>query len=336
MTVEGQTHRLPSPFHVLATANPVEYEGTYPLPEAQLDRFLLRVAFGYPTAAEEVRRAAPAPGPPARGGRHRAGQRRRRARRHAGGRGAGRRRRVRRALLRRPRGRHPSPRRRAHRCLAPRQPRPGADRARLGGDPGPRLRGARGRQGGGARRAGPPDHGEARPLDDPGLGCPRRRVRAGQRRDTAHPGVAPPGGAPRSLGGEHLAADTVARPRLPARARRPRRRRGGRAGRAGGAGRPLRGPGRDGAGGPPAAPPDGLDAHRPPPAARGSGHDVAARGRRPCRGRARRPGSPVPRRTSPRVRRTAPRGRSSTPACPSSSSARAAGAAARSAPSGSA
>ena len=53
VTVEGQTHRLSSPFHVLATANPVEYEGTYPLPEAQLDRFLLRVAFGYPSAAEE-------------------------------------------------------------------------------------------------------------------------------------------------------------------------------------------------------------------------------------------------------------------------------------------
>jgi MoxR-like ATPase len=53
VTVEGETHRLPAPFHVLATANPVEYEGTYPLPEAQLDRFLLRVAFGYPTAVEE-------------------------------------------------------------------------------------------------------------------------------------------------------------------------------------------------------------------------------------------------------------------------------------------
>ena len=52
-TVEGQTHPLPHPFHVLATANPVEYEGTYPLPEAQLDRFLLRVGFGYPTAGEE-------------------------------------------------------------------------------------------------------------------------------------------------------------------------------------------------------------------------------------------------------------------------------------------
>ncbi len=54
VTVEGQTHLLPRPFHVLATANPVEYEGTYPLPEAQLDRFLLRVAFGYPSAGEEL------------------------------------------------------------------------------------------------------------------------------------------------------------------------------------------------------------------------------------------------------------------------------------------
>ena len=53
VTVEGHTHRLDAPFHVLATANPVEYEGTYPLPEAQLDRFLLRVGFGYPSADEE-------------------------------------------------------------------------------------------------------------------------------------------------------------------------------------------------------------------------------------------------------------------------------------------
>jgi MoxR-like ATPase len=53
VTVEGQTFPLEAPFHVLATANPVEYEGTYPLPEAQLDRFLLRIGFGYPTADEE-------------------------------------------------------------------------------------------------------------------------------------------------------------------------------------------------------------------------------------------------------------------------------------------
>jgi len=53
ITVEGETFVLDEPFHVLATANPVEYEGTYPLPEAQLDRFLLRVSFGYPTSTEE-------------------------------------------------------------------------------------------------------------------------------------------------------------------------------------------------------------------------------------------------------------------------------------------
>lgn len=53
VTVEGRTFPLPRPFHVLATANPVEYEGTYPLPEAQLDRFLMRVSFGYPSVDEE-------------------------------------------------------------------------------------------------------------------------------------------------------------------------------------------------------------------------------------------------------------------------------------------
>ena len=53
VTVEGRTFPLEAPFHVLATANPVEYEGTFTLPEAQLDRFLLRVSFGYPTPAEE-------------------------------------------------------------------------------------------------------------------------------------------------------------------------------------------------------------------------------------------------------------------------------------------
>ena len=53
ITVEGETFVLEKPFHVIATANPVEYEGTYPLPEAQLDRFMLRTSFGYPTDDEE-------------------------------------------------------------------------------------------------------------------------------------------------------------------------------------------------------------------------------------------------------------------------------------------
>jgi MoxR-like ATPase len=54
VTVEGRTFPLPQPFHVLATANPIEYEGTYPLPEAQLDRFLLRLDVGYPPVEEEI------------------------------------------------------------------------------------------------------------------------------------------------------------------------------------------------------------------------------------------------------------------------------------------
>jgi MoxR-like ATPase len=53
VTLDGVTRRLDRPFIVLATQNPVEYEGTYPLPEAQLDRFLLRVAMGYPSPADE-------------------------------------------------------------------------------------------------------------------------------------------------------------------------------------------------------------------------------------------------------------------------------------------
>ena len=53
-TIEGVTHRLEPPFLVVATQNPIEYEGTYPLPEAQLDRFLLRTAFGYPSRDDEV------------------------------------------------------------------------------------------------------------------------------------------------------------------------------------------------------------------------------------------------------------------------------------------
>jgi MoxR-like ATPase len=55
VTVDGITHPLPRPFMVLATQNPIEYEGTFPLPEAQLDRFLLRVRLGYPSAMEEMR-----------------------------------------------------------------------------------------------------------------------------------------------------------------------------------------------------------------------------------------------------------------------------------------
>ena len=105
VTVDGVSHPLPDPFLVLATQNPVEYEGTYPLPEAQRDRFLVHVAIGYPEAEEEramlrLRRRGLAPaalddvaaggerGGPARGARrgrrdrgHRRGRRLRRRRR---------------------------------------------------------------------------------------------------------------------------------------------------------------------------------------------------------------------------------------------------------------
>lgn len=53
VTVDNDTHRLPSPFLVIATQNPAEHHGTYPLPESQLDRFLLRIRMGYPDAADE-------------------------------------------------------------------------------------------------------------------------------------------------------------------------------------------------------------------------------------------------------------------------------------------
>ncbi len=55
VTVDGVTHILPRPFMVLATQNPIEYEGTFPLPEAQLDRFLLRVRLGYPDLSDEIK-----------------------------------------------------------------------------------------------------------------------------------------------------------------------------------------------------------------------------------------------------------------------------------------
>ena len=54
VSVDGVSHPLPVPFLVVATQNPIEYEGTYPLPEAQLDRFLLKVDIGYPTQADEL------------------------------------------------------------------------------------------------------------------------------------------------------------------------------------------------------------------------------------------------------------------------------------------
>ena len=55
VTVDGVTHRMPKPFMVMATQNPIEYEGTYPLPEAQLDRFMLRISLGHPSPEDEIK-----------------------------------------------------------------------------------------------------------------------------------------------------------------------------------------------------------------------------------------------------------------------------------------
>ena len=54
VTVDGVTYRLPAPFLVMATQNPIEYEGTFPLPEAQLDRFMMRISLGYPARGDEI------------------------------------------------------------------------------------------------------------------------------------------------------------------------------------------------------------------------------------------------------------------------------------------
>src|SRR5687767_15298857 len=62
VTAAGQTHKLTEPFSVLATQNPIEHEGTYPRPDAQLDRFMLMLKISYPSRAEEERLVVPTPG----------------------------------------------------------------------------------------------------------------------------------------------------------------------------------------------------------------------------------------------------------------------------------
>ena len=87
VTIEGTTHPLPPPFIVMATQNPIEFEGTYPLPEAQLDRFLVRTGVGYPSREEEWQVLSHRP--PGRRGRARSSRRRRDVDRDAAGDGVG-------------------------------------------------------------------------------------------------------------------------------------------------------------------------------------------------------------------------------------------------------
>ena len=179
------------PFHVLATANPIEYEGTYPLPEAQLDRFLLRVSFGYPTADEEWEVL-----------RRRMARRQEEARARAGG---GRRRPCWRC---RPRWRTWRSRTRSAGTSSRWPRRPGSTRRcwsarrraarwRCCCWPGPgragrpRLRGARGRQGGRGARAGAPDHAAAGDVAAPGRPGVRGRRGARRRRPAPASGALP-------------------------------------------------------------------------------------------------------------------------------------------------
>ena len=76
VTIAGETYPLPKPFLVLATQNPIESEGTYPLPEAQVDRFLFKLIVDYPTVGEEAAVVGRAIGQPGRGARARADRRR--------------------------------------------------------------------------------------------------------------------------------------------------------------------------------------------------------------------------------------------------------------------
>ena len=162
VSIGGQTFPVPEPFLVLATQNPIESEGVYPLPEAQRDRFLMKVVVGYPTAAEEieiVHRMGVAPPSAAQVLSPRAGAR------PPGRRRPGVRRPRRRRLRRQPRARHPGARRprpaRADRAdrlrrQPPGQPRPRRRRPGPGPAAGPRLRAPPGRLRRRPRRAPPP------------------------------------------------------------------------------------------------------------------------------------------------------------------------------------
>ena len=155
VTIEGVTHQLARPFLVLATQNPIEYEGTYPLPEAQLDRFLLRVVVRLPEPERRVGGAVAAAGAARGRGRAEPGRRRADAAR-APGRDRGRPRgRCRRHLHRRPRHGDAHEHLDHRRRQPARQPRRPQARTLQGRARRPRLRHARGREGGRRPRASP-------------------------------------------------------------------------------------------------------------------------------------------------------------------------------------
>ena len=161
-TIDGITYPMPDPFLVIATQNPIEYEGTFALPEAQLDRFMIRLRLGYPQPIEEIvildeqKRTHPAR-------RARGGLLQRRAARDAGRGPRGLRRQLGQRVHRPARQRHPQPRRRLPRRVAARLDRPVPGEPGLRRPDGPRLRHPRRRQGAGRAGPGPPpDHQDER------------------------------------------------------------------------------------------------------------------------------------------------------------------------------
>ena len=163
-TIDGTTYQMPEPFLVMATQNPIEYEGTFALPEAQLDRFMMRIRLGYPSRADEqtildqqkIAHPLDRPGGSAVRGRA-AGDA------EAGAGGLRRSRRCR--LHRSPRQRHAYSSRRLPRGLAPRLAGAVSDRSGAGGADGPRLRHPRRHQGSGGALPGPPPHHQDQLVD---------------------------------------------------------------------------------------------------------------------------------------------------------------------------
>ncbi len=185
VTESGVTHRLEQPFFVMATQNPVEHEGTYRLPEAQLDRFLMRLSVGYPTLEEEMallsrlQEQHPIDTLAAVGTPQDLLAARETARRVYVDDDAA-------ALHRHPDRRHPPASAGAARRRAACQPRHAGGGAGAGGAERAGLRAARRREGGGSRRAGtPPEPGHRGPLAGPqgpsgGRGRDSQRAGAGR------------------------------------------------------------------------------------------------------------------------------------------------------------
>ena len=233
VTIEGERFPLEAPFLVIATQNPIELEGTYPLPEAQLDRFLMRLGVGYPEREEEVEILARRRRAPGRRDHPRPRDLARRAAGDAGEPGGRARGRRDRALHRGPGAGHARRSPGGARRLAPRRARAAQALARPRRAAAPRFRAARRREGHGRARARPP----ARPRDP---SCGRRGSRRRRSSRACSRRCRPPAPTRDDRAGDAARPVAAHRRRLGALARRPLRAPGavrGRAAARAGAGR---------------------------------------------------------------------------------------------------